>query len=619
MRRLQLIWLVILLFTLQVPVSSNEVIRTDPNTDGAPPQEHQTDILGQDSRLSQKVSLWVERATVASVIDALSRQSGVTLYSGYNNSDWEARDRKMNVFTREVPLRDLMESIARTMKFKWSRSGEEDQWSYRLYVDRRGMLDIRHQLKEQERLYKQQMLEKRKHIIDTYLSLGDVSDTDIEHLRDESSALYLEMKAGFATPLAELFRTSPALTQALLDGRSETINAASLTAEAQQALMETARGMLNLAQMQEQTKHLDNRQTLPTLPDNLQQLISSATIRTYAIPELDDNFESAMHDSGGMTVTIGDFCNGIKFTDDQNPFQSAWANLQLKCMDENKSLSDIDRSDLAWQAAVQGSQALSRSTPGETPVEHPYDPDLDKKLGTNIDGITLPDTERKLAESTGLAVVSDHFGFTTQGSASLPEQKTIAEALEQTALAFNYNWEKHNSIIELRDRYWFRKRSLLIPEKWLADWRKEFKTTGTLDVESLSKITSLTLEQYFANVKDDPHLDPHGLLMGTTQIYRGPIRLLGHLSKEQRDMLFSPRGWEFTSLSVEDQSRLSPGLFTQWLHKYPEFKLSDNTMIYGTRNPAGKQIKYQLKITAEGYDPLEINFITPKYEEPSNP
>ncbi|MEN6356895.1 MAG: hypothetical protein ABFD83_07400, partial [Armatimonadota bacterium] len=70
-----------------------------------------------DTRLSQKVTYEARHKAVKVILEDLSDMMGVTLNAGFNKQDWQVRDRKMNIFAKDITLADLLNSIARTMKF----------------------------------------------------------------------------------------------------------------------------------------------------------------------------------------------------------------------------------------------------------------------------------------------------------------------------------------------------------------------------------------------------------------------------------------------------------------------------------------------------------------------
>jgi hypothetical protein len=133
-------FLVLLLIAFSVSALAVGKVTTDPNAPGAPVQKD-TQNDGTDARLAKKLTYSTPMKTVSAILEDLTKSTGIIFRSGYNSKDWQVRDRKMTISVRDVPLSQLMNSMSRVMKFKWERSGAEGEWAYRLYMDRRTLLD----------------------------------------------------------------------------------------------------------------------------------------------------------------------------------------------------------------------------------------------------------------------------------------------------------------------------------------------------------------------------------------------------------------------------------------------------------------------------------------------
>ena len=83
-------------------------ITVDPNVPGA---ESPEDVSKPDTRVAEKITYQARKKTVLAILTDLSELTGVTLKAGYNNKDWQVRDRKMNIFATDVPLAQVMNSI----------------------------------------------------------------------------------------------------------------------------------------------------------------------------------------------------------------------------------------------------------------------------------------------------------------------------------------------------------------------------------------------------------------------------------------------------------------------------------------------------------------------------
>ena len=84
-------------------------ITVDPNVPGAEAAE---DTPKPDTRVAEKITYQAKKKTVLAILTDLTELTGVTLKAGYNTKDWQVRDRKMNIFAKDIPLAQIMNSIA---------------------------------------------------------------------------------------------------------------------------------------------------------------------------------------------------------------------------------------------------------------------------------------------------------------------------------------------------------------------------------------------------------------------------------------------------------------------------------------------------------------------------
>ena len=64
-----------------------------------------------DTRLAQKVTYEAWHTPVKTILADISKSTGVTLNAGFSKMDWQVRDRRMNVYVKDVTLAQLMNSI----------------------------------------------------------------------------------------------------------------------------------------------------------------------------------------------------------------------------------------------------------------------------------------------------------------------------------------------------------------------------------------------------------------------------------------------------------------------------------------------------------------------------
>lgn len=197
----------------------------------------------RDHRFSRKVTCQARRKTVSSVLEDLSAQTKVKLYAGCNNGDWQVRDRRMNVFCKDVALGDLMTSIARVMKFKWLRSQKDGVYSYRLFMDRKTLVEAeRKRVVEEDKLRQWQARERTSLLSDLEKAAG-ISRSELEELKNDDPILYLYTEMGWSKMIPSLLREVPAAKDAWMSGEELTLAAANLPPAARKSV---SQGLLDI-------------------------------------------------------------------------------------------------------------------------------------------------------------------------------------------------------------------------------------------------------------------------------------------------------------------------------------------------------------------------------------
>ena len=81
----------------------------DPNTIKKPGQAVPAEV--KDKRLDQKIEYDAGNARLHKVIDDLAKMSGVTIYCGKDDDDWQPRDIPVSVASRGITLRKLLNAL----------------------------------------------------------------------------------------------------------------------------------------------------------------------------------------------------------------------------------------------------------------------------------------------------------------------------------------------------------------------------------------------------------------------------------------------------------------------------------------------------------------------------
>jgi len=510
---------------------------------------------------SQKVTYEARRKTVVSILADLSKMTGVTLRAGWRVEDWQVRDRRMNVFAKDVPLSNLMNSIARVMKFKWSKSGD-DPPIYRLYMDRQVLLDTQRQRSIEEEKLSARQTEARQEFISDLEEAAGMSEDELQKLKVKSPYIYRMTKNGWAGVFASLCAEVPKAKQAWLSGQELVLEMRSLSPTVQQSLMKLQHG-LDQEMIDKGILTINNSENLNS--GNFGAPFGNATIK-FDGPTYETDFQDPESDltkaSGRLWYADGTF----------GP-------------DDKADQSEIDRLKNARDRAI----AANPMNLDEPLTEHPDDPILSAKVKMNVKGDDFADTVCALAKSSGLAVVSDSFYGQIRGLSFPQDEIQVRAVLDKLESVCRYNWERHSSILELHDRDWFRKRSAQIPDAWLEAWRKAFKDNGLLDLSELSQMAMLTRDQYDVNVYPDDILGKLNLDYVAWED-QDLLRLYAGLNKSQRASILGKQGLSLDSVT---------GDHSQAIHALVPKGVSEAGLrLVGTQEMQGKQIRYTFSLLA---------------------
>jgi len=503
-----------LLIAMCFPSSVGAVGKSTVDPSAGRPKSSEAALSSTD--VTQKVTYEAKRKTVVSILADLSAMTGVTLKAGYNNEDWQVRDRRMNIFAKDIPLTHLMDSIARVMKFQWIKHETDGVVSYRLYMDRETLLSAESKrLAEEERLKKRQS-EKRKKFLSELEASAAMSDAEREKLKTESPYVYsLFQNDRPERVFPKLFKEVPGARQTFESGDELTVYFGSLSSDVQQGLWCGS-------------KPVDGEGSISISGVNR----AGGSIATVTISCYDDpDHTGSVSRSQGLHFSLSDH-------------DSEYANLYWSL--ENAGVKDSSGQAQLAKVSEQITASEMKDV-GEPLTQHPDDPGLSAKVKMKVDGNEFANVFAALAEASGLAVVSDSFERWGNSPAEEMSLRTVLDKLESDR---RYNWEKHGSTLELHDRDWCKKRAALVPDAWLEAWRKAFKKNGLLDLDELSQIALLTREQLNANLAQDEVLGQAGIFgFGAGMDDRDLLAAYAALDKHQRALILTKQGLSLDSLA----------------------------------------------------------------------
>lgn len=372
-----------------------------------------------DSRLDKTVRYYAQRAMVWQILADLEKISGVTLFAGRSTTDWRTRELRMNVAAMDLPLKDLMQSIARVLRLRWVRAKTDQKYTYRLIGEK--------PQETPEEKAARELRSRRQTFFTHYIALADMSRSQLDRLQTTNPDLAALSKTPLAMPFAKLLAQAPAASMAMVEGKGLRLRGNDVPLS---VATELATGLIVAAAP---VGHTGQPEALPHLSIRLDAIV------------VDINPSASTTDSGtlgSVEVSCGGTTARLAFADPRSA--------------ERAASSASSGSDATAEAKIEP----------DTIVKHPDGPDLHKKIKLDIkeSQATWGELQIAFAEASGLAVISDCFEEPYATHEVPRGEIQLKDCLTALTLTVR-NWEKRGPIIEIRDREWARKRKLMTPEK----------------------------------------------------------------------------------------------------------------------------------------------------------
>lgn len=600
-------------------------VTIDPNAGSSKAADEQK----PDARLAQKITYEAAHKPLKTVIDDLARMSGVTMSAGYSKQDWQVRDRKMNIFVKDLPLAELMDSIARVMKFRWSRSDRTPP-TYRLVQDRKllGKMEAEYSRKQDE--MHAEVVARRKYTGDTILKVAAMSDAEIDALRDKNPYLYWTGKTGFARFTQAMFNDVPGLREMWERADTNLGPPMSALSPATQQLY------LDVVKANYPYRLWDSKAVAPELA--LSDLKANFGFENIPRPmTIADRQQLRSYGGIGGGSKKG-FLHLGTYGYPDDPGMQARAAARVRVAEDGADSGDAIREEL-----VKASARMEKTEADWEPyfcvepvVEHPDEPELHRKAKLKMEDPKPPEVEgdlmdtsrqnfalaqKAIGEAFDLDIVSDSFALSRANAAfAKDEERELLSALDAIAEPYFCNWERHGNTIEFRHRDWFKRRTSQIPDEWITRWRDSFKKRGTMSLDEYAQVCALEYDQVEENLLTDPVLHQVTSLEDWNMFnIQSMLRLYLRLDNNQRAMLASPGGLNLGSLSPDQwplaEAAFGHGYGFSWnadrlldLRSGPSFLSMERVDV------PGQPIRYNFIATKDGLQPLKRHVTLPVYQ-----
>lgn len=453
-----------------------------------------------DPRLDQKVTYRAVAKPIRIVLDELSQKTGVQLDCGANLKDWQVRDRKVSIFVKDMPLRDLSIVIADVLHFTWSRETSEDTYSYRLFQD------IRAKQKEKalRNLEEEGLVKLRQKAINEIDGLDALSSLQLSRLKTDSPFLFGLAREPLGKALRTFIHTVPYAEDALNNGTELTVDASRLSVEASQATK-----LLAMA-LDAYYRRLYNATWTPLseIPDQL------GTVRIAINPlsqqgEMDKE-ERARNIVGNFRVSLASiYAPGTVGSSDSDIAVDLY-NPKSK-MAKTVGLGLIQSQDSGTPAAMETNPVADTETEQtaaerEDSAENPgAGEETVKKIKLDImQPATLDTVLEEIANKADLQIISDCFDRDPIGVYGHYEGE-LQPFVKKLAKLAKVQFGTSGRVVAVVDNKWYIKRSWAVADDWIDYWNEQIKK-GRFDLDDAAKIASLTDDQIVHTILHEPRL-----------------------------------------------------------------------------------------------------------------
>ena len=573
----------------------------DPNTPGNKPASQ---VISKDPRLDQKITYQVKLRPIADMTDDLTQLTGITFLAGRSKSDWRVREDCTTIMAKDTTLSTLMDSIAHVMKFKWVKTGDAPNWTYRLVEDSAAIAKV----KQREEEYKKLEIANRKKCWDKLQTVSKMTEPELEKIRDDEPMLYRFAKAGVVKPIVEFIEQVPSVKDAWFADQELELSSTFLPINAQQLLVKAVR-----AQLQMEYRYAPDDIYYPSMIDGLDNKGSQMFV------QLAKSGPSSFTLPLSITNARSDFYVRIKFGGERSEIQRLVDKAYLRAYEENRSVGDVMK-----ETRSQRVEAINKLKPQiwissytqEPFLDHPDDPALSKPIKNEIATKTITSLVASLADTSGFAIVTDD--FRGRSKFTIAKGTKVREILDDISNSRYYNWNRNAQAIELWDVNWYDNREARVSNAWHERMRKKFQEAGTLDIDDLAEIATLSLRQLNRNIDNDSVLKYVREIIWKQRNY---LKIYNSLTSAQRLILLSNSGMAFTDLTPDQQQSVMKLILGR---SAPDIENLDpaniGLRITCTKETQGKRFIYTLKgYTSLGEIPGQYRFRTPVYIAPPKP
>ncbi len=434
------------------------------------------DTPNPDSRLSKKLTYYSGYVRLSDAVDGISKQTGVTIYSGLSSKDWQVRDMPVVVCANDIELGKILNAIAESYYLSLSDTEVGGKKVYRLFRNKERQMVLDNYARARDNASEKYSKAKTE----VLLWIGSVSDKESEYVYKEilSSNVSLGSHYGKGSEYERMAFDETRMYGKILSSLSES-DLARLYSGEKVTLCASQGGSIGKL-LREYTQ--------------LRYELETAFRKSHSKEQWSDVSEPDC-DEAKMTFSIMPGFSSINSSIIAGQFTAGGHGGDLTSfeMASSKAGSFLPKQQEDPPTALRLLNQIKDNSELET-------------LGTfefkkpQKDQILLADALEEVSKASGYSILSDDYYDHMTPSPITYEglfagRKSLVD-VKKTIYSYLFNWRVYTDakLISLQDTSWVMEYSSLIPrvlfEKWIA------KSTGQgLELNDLLDIRRLTDQQ----------------------------------------------------------------------------------------------------------------------------
>lgn len=523
-----------------------DVITSDPNVPGAQVEVKAPEKIEIDSRLDQKITYKAEVKRLPEVLAELSSQTGVQMTVSSGSRFWHVRQRRVTLFIKDMPLRQLMDQLERLLDYHFSRMGEPGAYSYVLWQDLNGRKSEQGTLtsrEEQKRLH--QMRAITDTLKDAEMALM-IKPEDAEKYRKKNPWLAYLAGNPRGRAYAELMLSIPreALDKLVAEDQARVMfNLEDLSPHGQEALRKIG-SLIDFKKISEEvysgglgddasvdgfwiSRNNDETTQDLAVPYWLQVGVERHTVDAFSITYSDAPMDKVTSYPAGWN-------------------QEEQRAREVLYIEQEREKQKDEKPDPVLEQTAKYEE--------KKPV-----------IGQSSTSFTL----EQLAELFDFDVMYECYPIRSTGYSTYIGERSLKATLQDIVqYTGDLDWTIDNTVIRFRHSDWALRRSWEIPEEWINAWTAVIERDHWLDLDTLVEIaTKVSEDQFKHNFQSNGWIpsstieDPlvvdlfRAAGVGKARYAREMLSMYGRLSTLQREKIWSPEGLSFDEIADEPMFR----------------------------------------------------------------